>query len=232
MAYTFLWNRPSPFYIAKTTNYTLTDLDHTVDCTGTVTITLPTAVGRNGKIFNIKNSGTNVVTINTTSSQTVDLNASGVLKLYPRGDAITVQSDNANWILLRRHTLGTAALITQSAAIAATTVFTTTASGMGVYQISFVAKVTTAASTSSILGGTNGFQVKYTDKDDSVVVTTPVNTYNSDATTLALNTTQAVYSGVVIINAKESTNIQYLMDYTSVGVTAMQYNLYVKVEAV
>lgn len=99
------------------------------------------------------------------------------------------------------------------------------------YRISFVAKVTTAATTSSVLGGVNGFQVVYTDKDDSVVVTTPTGFFNSTSGNLALNTMQAVYSGVIVVSAKASTNIQYSMDYTSVGLTAMAYNLHIKVEA-
>jgi hypothetical protein len=41
------------------------------------------------------------------------------------------------------------------------------------YRISWSAKVTRASSTGSALGGGNGFQIIYTDADDSVVVTTP-----------------------------------------------------------
>lgn len=118
----------------------------------------------------------------------------------------------------------------QVAAITATTAYAVPAAGVGMYRVSFVAKVTTAATTSSVLGGTSGFQVVYTDPD-SVVVTTPIGIYNSTGATLALNTTQAVYSGVVIVYAKASTNLQYSMDYTSVGLTPMAFNLHVKVEA-
>lgn len=123
-------------------------------------------------------------------------------------------------------------LTAQGAAIAATTVYAVPAGGAGMYRVSFVAKVTQVATTSSVLGGTNGFQVVYTDQDDSVVVTTPAgHLFNSTTASLALNTTQAVYSGVIIVNAKLSTNIQYSIDYTSVGGTPMQYNLHIKVEA-
>ena len=123
-------------------------------------------------------------------------------------------------------------LTAQGAAIAATTIYAVPASGAGMYRISFVAKVTQAATTSSVLGGTNGFRVVYTDQNDSVVVTTPAgHPYNSTTANLALNTTQAVYSGVIIINAALSTNIQYSIDWTSVGATPMQYNLHIKVEA-
>lgn len=60
-------------YVAKTANYTLTGTDNVVDATsGTFTLTLPTAVGVTGRVYTIKNSGTGVVTIATTSSQTID----------------------------------------------------------------------------------------------------------------------------------------------------------------
>jgi hypothetical protein len=122
---------------------------------------------------------------------------------------------------------GLADLTGQTAAKAATTLYAVPAAGAGIYRISWVAKVTTAATTSSVLGGTNGFQVTYTDADDSVVVT-PLAVPNGVATG---NTTATQLSGVVIVNAKASTNIQYQFDYTSVGVTPMAYSLHVRLEA-
>lgn len=128
--------------------------------------------------------------------------------------------------------LATVDLTTQAAAITATTLYAVPAAGAGMYRVSFVAKVTQAATTSCVLGGTNGFQVTYTDNDDSVVVTTPASvTFNATSTSLAVNTTQNQYSGSIIVNAKASTNIQYAIDYTSVGGTAMQYNLHIKLES-
>jgi hypothetical protein len=118
-------------------------------------------------------------------------------------------------------------LTAQTAAIGATTVYAVPAAGAGIYRISWVAKVTAAATTSSVLGGTNGFQVTYTDADDSVVVT-PLAVPNGVATG---NTTATQLSGVVVVNAKASTNIQYQFDYTSVGVTPMAYSLHVRLEA-
>lgn len=113
----------------------------------------------------------------------------------------------------------------QSAAIGATTIYAVPASNTGMYRVSWVASVTTAASVSSVLGGTNGFQVLYTDGDDAVVKTSPA------SVTSNANTTGTQISGSVIVYARQSTNIQYQMDYTSVGGTSMQYNLHVKVEA-
>ena len=87
-------------YVAKSADYTLTAADGTVECTAnSFTITLPTAVGATGRVYNVKNSGNGVVTINTTSSQTIDGNASGILKLV-QYDNLTVQSNGANWVIL------------------------------------------------------------------------------------------------------------------------------------
>ena len=113
----------------------------------------------------------------------------------------------------------------QTAAIGATTIYAVPASGAGMYRISYVAKVTAVASTSSVLGGASGFQVRYTDATDSVVVTTAAGPLSN------LNTTQAQVNGVIVVYAKASTNIQYLFDYTSVNAAEMAYNLHVKVEA-
>jgi hypothetical protein len=116
-------------------------------------------------------------------------------------------------------------LTAQTAAIGATTVYAVPASGVGMYRVCWVATVTTAAGTSSILGGTNGFQVVYTDGDDSVVKTTVA------GATSAANTTATTLSGAIVVYAKASTNIQYSMDYTSVG-SAMAFNLHVTVSKI
>jgi hypothetical protein len=117
-------------------------------------------------------------------------------------------------------------LTAQSAAISSTLLYAVPATGgTGMYRISWSAKVTRASSTGSTLGGGNGFQINYTDADDSVVVTTP------PSVTSTGNTTGTQISGVVVVNAKSSTNIQYSFGYTSSGSTSMQYSLHVKLEA-
>lgn len=84
-------------YAAKTANYTITATDYFIDCTsGTFTITLLTAVGITGQRFVVKNSGTGIITIATTSSQTIDGYASAGLNLAPK-QSYTFISDNANW---------------------------------------------------------------------------------------------------------------------------------------
>lgn len=116
-------------------------------------------------------------------------------------------------------------LTAQSAAITATTLYATTKTTA--YRVSWSAAITTAASTSSVLGGTNGFQVLYTSPTDSVVKTT----VSGNSTTSAANTTGTATGGSLVVYAKTGTNIQFTYDYTSVGVTAMVYELHITVEA-
>lgn len=74
------------------------------------TVTLPTAVGNTGKIFNLIHSGTNIsqaYTLNTTSSQTIGGVASGSYVLYTTGESLTIMSDGANWIILDHFTSAT-----------------------------------------------------------------------------------------------------------------------------
>lgn len=124
----------------------------------------------------------------------------------------------------------------QSATIAATTFYTTPAAA-GLYVIMWTATITTAATTSSTLGGTNGFQITYTNADDSTVVTTPRPDAPSAGTNRAYgqknqsNTVGTQISGSIVVYAKASTNIQYGIEYTSSGGTAMVYSLHVSLLA-
>jgi hypothetical protein len=87
-------------YVAKTATYGMDPTDHTVDCTAnSFTVTLPTAVGFEGRIYNIKNSGSGIITVATTDGQTVDGFASGGITLN-QNDNLQVQSDGANYIIL------------------------------------------------------------------------------------------------------------------------------------
>jgi hypothetical protein len=111
-------------------------------------------------------------------------------------------------------------LTAQSAAIGATNIIASTPAA-GTYLIEYSAKVTTVDTTSSVLGGANGFQIIYTDPD-SVATTTPQGPSNS------ANTTQAQINGSIIVNVKAATALQYSIGYT--GVTGdMRYNLHVRV---
>lgn len=81
-------------YTYKTADYTVTTLDRFVECNGTFNITFQTAVG-NTHTWCIKNSGTGVITLLTTSSQTIDGQASGYWTLAS-GDSVVIKSNGAN----------------------------------------------------------------------------------------------------------------------------------------
>ena len=84
-------------YQAVSATYAIKTSDYLLDFTsGTFTATLPTAVGCTGKTYVLKNSGTGIVTIATTSSQTID-GATPVI-LTTQYSTITVVSNGTNWI--------------------------------------------------------------------------------------------------------------------------------------
>jgi hypothetical protein len=87
-----------------TTTYTLTSLDHVllVDATsGAFTVTLPTAVGFNGRYtIDAVTTTTNIVTLTTSSSQTIDGSSSTTLGTNASGaywSTVDLISDGANW---------------------------------------------------------------------------------------------------------------------------------------
>jgi hypothetical protein len=88
----------SPPIATKTAAYTLTASDTVALVSGTVTITLPTAVGITGKIYHIKNISNGVITIATDGSETIDGEASA--SLIQKYEAATLMSDGTNWMIL------------------------------------------------------------------------------------------------------------------------------------
>lgn len=68
--------------------------DYVYLCTGTMTLTLPTAVG-NTNLYTVKNVGTGVITIATTSAQTVDGKAT--ITMATQFTSVDLISDTANW---------------------------------------------------------------------------------------------------------------------------------------
>lgn len=82
----------------KSGTYTVVGTDHTIFANGTFTVTLPTAAGRTGQQFCIKNIGTGTVTVGTTSSQTID--GSTTFSLTVQYQSITVESDGSNWFIV------------------------------------------------------------------------------------------------------------------------------------
>ena len=86
-------------YIAKTANYTVTGTDYLIDCTSnTFTVILPTAVGITGRVYIIKNNGTGVITLATTSSQTIDGFTTKIMNTQYSG--YQVMSNGTNYIII------------------------------------------------------------------------------------------------------------------------------------
>lgn len=89
-----------PTSVTKTGAYVATVSDNVILADGTggaFHVTLPTAVNRNGATLTVKkiDSSANVITIDTTSSQTIDGVTTKVISTQYQ--SYTVVSDNANW---------------------------------------------------------------------------------------------------------------------------------------
>ncbi len=134
------------------------------------------------------------------------------------------------------NTTATVDLATQQASITPTALFTPTATGM--FRVSYYAKVTTiSAGGTSILGGTTGLVLTFTDGTDSVAQTAftlpednQAGTALSVGTGNTTNTTQATLTGAATFWAKTGVGITYAFGYsTTVG--TMQYELHIKIEA-
>jgi len=87
--------------VSKAVDYTLQDEDFMVrvDASGGVkTMTLPTAVGRDGKLFIIKKTDTsaNAVTVDGDAAETID--GATTFDLTALNDALAIVSDGTNWV--------------------------------------------------------------------------------------------------------------------------------------
>jgi len=71
--------------------------DYVYLASGTINITLPTAIG-NQNLYTIKNVGTGIITIDTTSSQTVDGSLTAPINVQYL--SLTIISDGANWNII------------------------------------------------------------------------------------------------------------------------------------
>jgi hypothetical protein len=127
--------------------YTVGTNDYLIDITGnTITVTLPTAVGVNGKNYVIKNRGTDVVTVETTSSQTID---GASTKSLNNNDGIEIISDGSNWIIAA----GTGT-VTSSTTAKSGIVSNTTWTGTPLnYQVSFTSAFPSSNYSVTITGG-------------------------------------------------------------------------------
>lgn len=85
-------------------NYTALTSDEvilvTTGSTANVTISLPTAVGRKGKVYHIKkvDSGTKYAVIDPYSTQTIDGATTNELKTQYA--SVTIVSDGSNWLVI------------------------------------------------------------------------------------------------------------------------------------
>jgi hypothetical protein len=130
-----------------TTTYTVKDDDYLIDITGnTITVTLPTAVGVNGKNYVIKNRGTGVVTVATTSSQTIDGANS---KSLNNNDSIEIVSDGSNWIIAAGTGTVTSSTTAKSGIVSNTT---WTGSPLN-YQVTFTSAFPSTNYSVTVTGG-------------------------------------------------------------------------------
>jgi hypothetical protein len=116
--------------------------------------------------------------------------------------------------------------------VATTTLYAVPASGGGLYEISAYTKLTTVGSVSSTIPQVN---ILFTDADDSI---TPLMPCTPNAAALGLgqsggttnNTVNLVLSGVCVVNAKASTNIQYQTSGYASNAAGMTYTLHIKLK--
>jgi hypothetical protein len=130
-----------------TTTYTVRDDDYLIDITGnTITVTLPPAVGISGKNYVIKNRGTGVVTVSTTSSQTIDGSSSKILN---NNDSIEIVSDGSNWIIAAGTGTVTSSTTSKSGIVSNTT---WTGSPLN-YQVTFTSAFPSTNYSVTVTGG-------------------------------------------------------------------------------
>jgi len=115
-------------------------------------------------------------------------------------------------------------LTAQTAAISGHALYTPAASGM--FRVTWAAAITTADTTASVLGGTNGFQVTFTSPTDSVSKTTVA----GNSITSSANTTGTALGGGIVVYAKTGVAMTFSYGYTATTGN-MAYELHVKVEA-
>lgn len=84
-------------YNAQGSTYAASTADCVINCSGTFTVTLPTAVGVSGRFYFVKNSGAGVVTVACTGGQTID---GAATQAVAASACMQVCSDGANWIIL------------------------------------------------------------------------------------------------------------------------------------
>lgn len=79
--------------VSKAISYAATSSDYTIVCTAAITITIPSAVGLTGKVYNIKSNVTGTVAI--TSATNID--SATTYNMYARYETVAIQSDGTQW---------------------------------------------------------------------------------------------------------------------------------------
>lgn len=140
----------------------------------------------------------------------------------------TIAATWDNWLVEVSSLLNRAALVVtevvslvgQSAAIGETAINTRNGQALpaGIYRISYVARITQAATTSSSLAVTLHWTAGAAQSVANAAIVG--------------NTTTSVQSGSVLVSIDEGTYIRYSTAYASVGAVLMQYQLDVVIEAV
>lgn len=92
-----------PMVTTATTNYTATDLNHTVLCDasgGAFTVTLPEVAVSEGLLLNVKkiDSGVHAVTVDGSGSEVID--GSTTQSLSSQYDSIAIHCDGAAWYII------------------------------------------------------------------------------------------------------------------------------------
>jgi len=85
-------------YREVSSNTTILTSDYTINATAGSVLTLPTAVGNGGLMFNIKNTSTGNVIVSGVAGETLDGDTS--FEISTQYQSIKVQSTNSNWIIL------------------------------------------------------------------------------------------------------------------------------------
>jgi hypothetical protein len=88
---------PVPTVVTKNANYTTTYGEFVICTANTFTVTLPTAVGAQGRVIDVKNIGTGVITVDGAGTETID----GALtySLLVQYQSVTLLSDGSNWVI-------------------------------------------------------------------------------------------------------------------------------------
>jgi hypothetical protein len=146
------------------------------------------------------------------SGTTLEYQISGAGKVTEYGGTATTSNGVSATVAATSHT-------SQTAAITGDALFTPTATGR--YTVHYSAKVTTADPVSSTLGGSNGFQVVYTDPSDSSTPTAIGGTCGNTAN----STTSACGGAVSIYAAAAAVTVNF--GYTSHTSGDMAYQIYV-----